>query len=210
MKEFWGLSFEVSPSVLIPRPETETLVESALERLRASGRSPRVADVCTGSGCVAVAITHERPDVHVAATDISADALNMAAQNATRHGVRERVRLVRTDLMDGLSGPFDVIVANPPYVRSIDRRGLQAEVRDFEPAVALYGGADGLEIIRALLEHSARCLALDGVLLFEFGDGQEEGVREVVSASPGLRMVDVRDDLRGVARVAIAKRIGLA
>jgi release factor glutamine methyltransferase len=203
IKEFWNLDFEVSRAVLIPRPETEVLVEAALERLSAAGGPAKIADACTGSGCVAVAIASERPDAHVTATDISLEALQVAARNAERHHVHERISLVRTDLLTGLAGAFDAIVANPPYVRTIDRPGLQAEVKDFEPAVALFGGTDGLSIIRALIEQSAARLTAAGVLLVEFGLGQEEAVRELISASRELKMNDVKSDLQGIARVAI-------
>jgi release factor glutamine methyltransferase len=152
---------------------------------------------------VAVAIASERPDAHVTATDISLEALQVAARNAERHHVHERISLVRTDLLTGLAGAFDAIVANPPYVRTIDRPGLQAEVKDFEPAVALFGGTDGLSIIRALIEQSAARLTAAGVLLVEFGLGQEEAVRELISASRELKMNDVKSDLQGIARVAI-------
>lgn len=206
IKEFWNLDLEVSRAVLIPRPETEVLVEAALERVPAAGGPAKIADVCTGSGCVAVAVASERRDAHVTATDISLEALQIAARNTERHHVRGRISLVRTDLMAGLAGAFDVIVANPPYVRTIDRPGLQAEVKDFEPAVALFGGADGLSVIRALIEQSAARLTAAGVLLFEFGLGQEEDVQELISASRALRMIAVKPDLQGIARVAIAGR----
>jgi release factor glutamine methyltransferase len=207
IKEFWNLDFEVSRAVLIPRPETEVLVETLLERLPASRGPAAIADVCTGSGCVAISIASERPDVHLTATDISDEALQTAARNAERHRVRGRISLVRADLMNGLSGPFDAIVANPPYVRTIDRPGLQAEVKDFEPAVALFGGTDGLAVIRSLIEQSAARLTAAGVLLFEFGHGQEEDVRKLISSSRELRMVNVRPDFQGIARVAIVERL---
>lgn len=205
-KEFWNLSFEVSPAVLIPRPETETLVEALLERVPAAGGAVRIADVCTGSGCVAVSIAMERPRIEVTAADISEAALQVAVRNATRHGIRERIDFVRADLLAGVPGTFAAIVANPPYVRTIDRAGLQAEVRDFEPDIALFGGADGLAIVGALIDQAADHLTSDGILFFEFGHGQEEAVRELISASRELRMIDVKLDLLGVARVAIAGR----
>lgn len=205
-KEFWNLSFEVSPAVLIPRPETETLVEALLERVPAAGGDVRIADVCTGSGCVAVSIAMERPRIEVTATDTSEAALQVAVRNATRHGVRERIDFVRADLLAGVPGAFAAIVANPPYVRTIDRAGLQAEVRDFEPDIALFGGADGLAIVGALIDQAADHLTSNGMLLFEFGHGQEEAVRELISASRELRMIDVKLDLLGIARVAIAGR----
>jgi release factor glutamine methyltransferase len=206
VKEFWNLRFEVSPSVLIPRPETEALVESFLERVPAKRPRTRVADVCTGSGCIAVAIAYERPNVHVAATDLSEAALAVAGRNAERHGVRHQLALVRTDLMNGVGGPFDAIVSNPPYVRESDRGGLQAEVKLFEPALALFAGDDGLAVVRGLIDQSAARLAPGGLLFFEFGDGQEPAVRELIAASGTLTMVDVKHDLHQIARVAIAAR----
>jgi release factor glutamine methyltransferase len=203
-REFWNLSFDVSPAVLIPRPETEGLVE-AVNALFQNHQAPlRIADVCTGSGCVAVAIAFERPNARIIATDESAAALDVARRNTVRHAVTDRVDCVRGDLLKPLSGTFDVIVANPPYVPTGARAGLQPEVRDFEPATALFAGADGLDIIRRLVRESPALLAQDGYLIFEFGDGQEAVVRELISASDRLRMIDVRHDLQGIARIAIA------
>ena len=205
-REFWNLSFEVSPAVLIPRPETEGLVEAVNELFPDHQAALRIADVCTGSGCIAVAIAFERPNARVIATDDSAAALDVARRNTVRHAVSDRVDCVRGDLLTPLSGRFDVIVANPPYVPSGARAGLQPEVRDFEPATALFAGADGLAIIRRLVRESPAHLTPDGYLMFEFGDGQETPVRELISASVGLRMVDVKRDLQGIARIAIGKR----
>jgi release factor glutamine methyltransferase len=203
-REFWNLSFDVSPAVLIPRPETEGLVE-AVNALFQNHQAPlRIADVCTGSGCVAVAIAFERPNARVTASDDSAAALDVARRNTVRHAVSDRVDCVRGDLLKPLSGTFDVIVANPPYVPTSARAGLQPEVRDFEPATALFAGADGLDIIRRLVGESPALLEQDGYLIFEFGDGQETAVGELISASDRLRMVDVRHDLQGIARIAIA------
>lgn len=205
-REFWNLSFEVSPAVLIPRPETEGLVEAVNELFPDHQAALRIADVCTGSGCVAVAIAFERPNARVIATDDSPAALDVARRNTVRHALTDRVDCVRGDLLTPLSGRFDVIVANPPYVPSGARAGLQPEVRDFEPAKALFAGADGLDIIRRLVQESPAHLTPDGYLMFEFGDGQEMPVRELISASVGLRMVDIKRDLQGIARIAIGKR----
>jgi release factor glutamine methyltransferase len=205
-REFWNLSFEVSPAVLIPRPETEGLVEAVNELFPDHQAALRIADVCTGSGCVAVAIAFDRPNARVIATDESAAALDVARRNTVRHGVTARVECVRGDLLQPLTGTFDAIVANPPYVPSGARAGLQPEVRDFEPASALFAGADGLDIIRRLVVESSARLTRAGYLMFEFGDGQEMVVRELISASDGLRMVDVKRDLQGIARIAISRR----
>jgi len=204
-REFWNLRFEVSPAVLIPRPETEGLIEAVNNMLPDREVPLRVADVCTGSGCVAVAIAVERRSARVVATDLSAAALDIARRNITRHGVRDRVECVQGDLLTPLTGSFDLIVANPPYVAVGSRTALQPEVRNFEPETALFGGADGLEIIRRLIADAPACLNQDGYLMFEFGDGQEADVTELISASDGLRMVDVRRDLQGIERVAIVR-----
>jgi release factor glutamine methyltransferase len=205
-REFWNLSFEVSPAVLIPRPETEGLIEAVNELFQDHQAPLRIADVCTGSGCVAVAIAFEHPNARVTATDDSAAALDVARRNTVRHAVTDRVDCVRGDLLEPLSGTFDAIVVNPPYVPTGARAGLQPEVRDFEPATALFAGGDGLDIIRRLVVESPARLTRGGYLIFEFGDGQETAVRELISASDGLRMVGVKRDLQGIARIAIGKR----
>jgi release factor glutamine methyltransferase len=204
-REFWNLSFEVSPAVLIPRPETEGLVEAVNELFPDHQTPLRIADVCTGSGCVAVAIAFDRPNAHVVAADHSAAALDIARRNAVRHAVTDRVECIRGDLLQPLTGTFDVIVANPPYVPIGARTALQPEVRDFEPETALFAGADGLALIRRLVSESPARLTPDGYLIFEFGDGQETVVDELISASGGLRMVDIKHDLQGIARIAITR-----
>jgi release factor glutamine methyltransferase len=206
-REFWNLSFEVSPAVLIPRPETEGLIEAANDLFGNREAPLRVADVCTGSGCVAVAIALEHPQARVVAADLSADAVEIARRNAVRHGVADRVQCVPGDLLKPLTGTFDLIAANPPYVPAGVRRGLQPEVRDFEPDMALFGGVDGLDIIRRLASDSASRLDRSGYLIFEFGDGQEAEVSELISASQELKIIDIRPDLQGIARVAITQRI---
>jgi release factor glutamine methyltransferase len=204
-KEFWNLSFEVSPAVLIPRPETELLVEAALDRHRRA-RTIRIADVCTGSGCVAIALACERPGARVIATDISADALLVARRNARRLQVASRVNFVTTDLLAGISGTFDLIVSNPPYVPEPDRSTMQQEVREHEPALALFAGSDGLSAIRRLAADSVAHLPAGGVLMFEFGAGQETAVDRLIAATAGLRMEDIKRDLQGIPRAAIATR----
>src|SRR5262245_1219252 len=149
-REFWGLPFEVTPAVLIPRPETELIVEAALE-LHGDVEAPlAIADVGTGSGCVAIALAIERPRACLLATAISTEALAVARRNAARHCVSARVHFASADLLLGIDGPFDLIVANPPYVRDGDSPGLQPEVRN-EPKVALYGGTHGLDAIARLV-----------------------------------------------------------
>jgi release factor glutamine methyltransferase len=203
-REFWGLSFLVSPAVLIPRPETEAIVERALALMDDARRAWRLADVGTGSGCLAVALAHERGNATVVATDISEPALGVAAANALRHGVDSRIRLIRTSLLDDVPGPFDLIVANPPYVPGGTRDGLQPDVRDYEPETAVFGhGADGLDEVRLLLTQTPERLAPGGWLLMEFGFGQGDAVRAAVSAVPDLEFVEILRDLQGHERTLV-------
>ena len=211
VREFWGLDFAVSPAVLIPRPETELIVETALDVLAAKDRAWAIADVGTGSGCLAVALAHERSAATVVASDISGTALNVARGNAQRHGVSSRITFVETSLLDGLSGPFDLIVANPPYVPAAARASLSPDVKDHEPEAALFGhGGDGLDEIRALLAQAGSRLAQDGVLLMEFGFGQGDAVRDALQSAPGLRIDRVLRDLQGHERTLLARRGGSA
>lgn len=205
-QEFWGLSFEVSPAVLIPRHETELIVEVALELFPGRDGSMNVADLGTGSGCVAVALATERPGARITATDISNVALEVARRNATRHGVAGRIQFRCADLLDGLEGPFDMIACNPPYVAERDRRGLQPEVRDHEPDVALYGGTDGFHLVERLVHGAARHLRPGGYLLFEFGLGQDERIESLIAGTDNLRLRELRPDLQGIARTAVAER----
>jgi release factor glutamine methyltransferase len=199
-QEFYGLDFEVSPSVLIPRPETELLVETALELLR-DVREPRLCDVGTGSGCVAVALLHERADARAVAVDISADALRVAARNAARHSVAGRLALVASDCFDALdaSHKFDLVASNPPYVTETDLAVLQREVREHEPRAALTPGGDGLSIIRRLLEDAPRFLREGGCLVFEIGYDQHEAVRRLIDAGV-WKLIDIHKDLQGIPR----------
>ena len=206
LREFWGLDFRVTPDVLIPRPETEFVVEEALTILQGLGvASPRLADIGTGSGNIAVSLAHEIPSATVTATDVSAAALEVARENARRHGVERRVTLVETSFLDGIHDPFDLIVANPPYVKEGDKPALARDVRR-EPDVALFGGASGLRGIEATLDAAARTLREGGWLVMEFGFGQEEDVRRLTAARPSLRVDRVREDLQGIARTAVIQR----
>ena len=200
-REFWNLDFEVTPDVLIPRPETELIVEEARD-FAASRACRTIADIGTGSGCIAVSLAIEVPDAEVTATDRSPAALAVARRNAARHGVLNRIEFRETDLLNDLAGPYDLIVSNPPYVADTDRTTLQIEVRDFEPPVALYGGADGLTVTRRLLEQARSRLAHDGRLIVEFGFGQEAAVRQLAQQS-GWRVIGVREDLQCIPRTAI-------
>ena len=205
-REFWGLELEVGPGVLTPRPETELLVEEALRLARGPCAARRLADVGTGSGCVAIALATELPEARVIATDVSAAALAVARRNAAAHGVDARIAWVRTSCLDGVSAAPDVIVANPPYVPDDDIAGLPPEVRGFEPRLALAGGRDGLDVARRLLDAAAGQLVPGGHLALEVGSGQAPAVRDAVAARPGLALVRVRRDLQGIARTLVVRR----
>lgn len=205
-REFWGLEFRVTPDVLTPRPETELVVEEALACLGPNG--PRaalaVADVGTGSGCLAVALARELPLARVLATDVSPAALAVARDNAARHGVADRIRFERASLLGGAAG-LALIVSNPPYIQTGDLDVLPPEVGAYEPRAALDGGPDGLAIVRGLLDEAAPALLRGGWLVFEFGDGQDEAVRAALASGP-LALERIRADLQGIPRTAVARR----
>jgi release factor glutamine methyltransferase len=203
-REFWGLDFRVTPAVLIPRPETEFIIEESLPLL-ASIRNPSVADIGTGSGCLAVTLAHAIANASVVASDLSGDALRVAALNAEAHGVESRVQFVCTSYLDGIEGPFDLVMANPPYVRQKDKTALSADVKH-EPEVALFGGDDGLRDVAGAIDAAARTLRPGGWFLMEFGYGQEDDVRELVARRPSMRLERIREDLQGIARTAIMRR----
>jgi release factor glutamine methyltransferase len=207
-QEFWGLSFEVSPAVLIPRPETELIVELLIEYFPERHQTLDVADACTGSGCLAVVIAGEYPAARVVATDLSAEALTVARRNAERHQVSGRIEFRQDDVLSRSGGRFDAIVANPPYISDHDVDTLQPEVRDHEPRIALAGGPDGLDILRTLVRQSAVRLKSSGILLFEFGFGQAQAVTELVAGTPDLALIELREDLQGIARTAVVRRSG--
>jgi release factor glutamine methyltransferase len=205
LREFWGLDFEVTPDVLIPRPETEFIIEETLERIP-EGSSPTIVDIGTGSGCLAVALAREVPAARVIATDVSAVALRVALRNADRHGVADRISFRQTSLMAGIDEPADVIVSNPPYVPSASAQALTPEVRDYEPGVALFGGDSGLDLLRQVLEESRLKLAPGGWLIMEFGCGQDDCVTALVSECAGLSLVKIRHDLQDIPRTAVVRR----
>lgn len=204
-REFWGLPFEVGPDVLIPRPETEFIVEETLAAIGPNA-APRIVDVGTGSGCIAIALACEIPGATVVATDLSSHALDVARRNASRHSVSDRVTFVETSFLDGIDGNVDVIVSNPPYVPSVSEPGLTPEVREYEPPVALYGGTDGLDALRSVLEGAAEKLARGGLLVMEFGCGQDDCVRGLVASVNGLEIVKIRHDLQDIPRTVVCRR----
>ncbi|MGE0460222.1 MAG: peptide chain release factor N(5)-glutamine methyltransferase [Vicinamibacterales bacterium] len=204
VQEFWGRQFRVGPGVLIPRPETELIIEEALSwaGARAAGAAPlRVLDIGTGSGCLAVTLALEIPGAQVAATDVSSAALAIARANADRLGAAIDVRL-GNDLAD-LAGSFDLIVSNPPYVAAPAHAGLAPEVRDHEPVEALVAGAEGLDVIQEIVRKAGPALAPAGLLLMEIGYDQAAAVTRIVGETEGLRLLRVREDLQGIPRVAV-------
>jgi release factor glutamine methyltransferase len=198
-REFWGLDFEVSPDVLIPRPETEMIVEAACARRPERSDVRRIIDVGTGSGCLAVTLAREFPAARVVATDISPAALAVAQRNAARYA-RDRVTFVRTDLLDAVAGPVDLIVSNPPYVPS--GAALSHDVVRFEPATALYGGVDGLALLRRLIASARTRVADGGLFIVEFGYGQDDAVGDLAAAA-GWRDVQFEHDLQSIPRIAV-------
>ena len=206
-RDFYLLSFAVTPAVLIPRPDTETLVEQALRLLK--GRSgATVLDLGTGSGCIAVSLAHQAPGARVVAVDVSPDALEVARQNAARHGVADRVTLRLGDLFAPLEpgATFDLIVSNPPYVTPTELAGLAPEVRDHEPRIALDGGPDGLAFYRRIADEAGRFLNPGGSVLVEIGWTQEAAVRALFAARSELVLGPTARDLGGRPRVIVAKR----
>ncbi len=236
-QEFWGLEFEVTPAVLIPRPETEHVMEVALARLGERGikihmdtGAPRetlgVADVGTGSGCLAVALAWELPHAEVFATDISAPALEVARRNAAQHKVADRIHFLKADLLSGLGDSglsteglqhaappsaqgkplFDLIVSNPPYIAHNEAAELQREVRDHEPHAALFGGPTGVEMYQRLIDQARDLLRDRGILVLELGHDSAELVRAMFEAQSAWTNVAITVDLAGIPRVLAAER----
>jgi release factor glutamine methyltransferase len=244
-QEFWGLEFEVTPDVLIPRPETEHLIEVALDRLAVreiragrkqtlTGEGLHIIDVGTGSGCIAIALAKELPGAQITATDISAAAVAVAQRNAARHCVSDRVRFVEANLLDVAtvgaryivplqqnlatkgqseslcanpeSGPFDLVVSNPPYVGRKEKETLMREVRDHEPELALYGGEEGYEFYADLIAQAAQSVTRGGLLVLELGHNSLPAVQPLLDASNWAN-VGVTKDLAGIDRVIAAERI---
>jgi len=211
-QEFCGLEFAVNAAVLIPRPETELLVEYVAQRIPAEQQAT-IVDVCTGSGCIAVAIARLRPRARVIATDLSNPSLDVARQNATRHAVCERITWLEGDLLGSLAGQdlegrLDVIVSNPPYIAEADWATLQPEVRLFEPRGALVAGPQGTELHERLLQEAGRYLAPGGAMIMEIGAGQARVMRRIVDQIPGLRFHRLVYDGAGLERVVIVEQVG--
>jgi len=205
-KEFFGLEFEVSPDVHLPRPETELVVEAVLASAPEMQLFTMI-DACTGSGNIAVAVAKERRNARIVATDISGRALDVARRNAARHGVESRVTFVEADLFGDLTGPVDIVTVNPPYVPERNRAGLQPEVGGHEPAVSLFGGHDGLQLLERVVREAPPLLREGGFLIFEFGFGQDVEVETLVTRSRALTLLDLKRDLQGIARTVIARKI---
>lgn len=205
-QEFFKLDFEVAPDVLIPRPESEAIVEAALALLPKDQPS-RFADVGTGSGCLAISILHELPNASGFATDISVAALAVARRNAETHRVADRLQLIESDLLSAIppGEQFDLIVSNPPYVPDDDIDSLQREVKH-EPHSALAGGSDGLDVIRRLLRAAPPRIRVRGHLVFEFGFGQAELLLKLIDHQ-AWNLIEVRKDLQGIPRVIVLQRM---
>lgn len=204
-REFYGLDLEVGPDVLIPRPETELVVEEALAVLGREG-APLIADVGTGSGCIAIALAVAIPSARLIASDVSPEALRVAARNAARYAVLDRIAFVETSFLKDIKDGLDAIVSNPPYVPAPSQPALTPEVRDFEPRIAVFSGEDGLDGVREVLDGAVAKLKPGGWLVMEFGCGQDDGVTQLIAGTRGLELVKVRHDLQDIPRTAICKR----
>lgn len=206
--EFYGFEFVVSPAVLIPRPETELLVEKVVE-LAAKFSSPRIIDLGTGSGCIAVSLAKLLATVRLVATDISAAALEMARSNAKRLGVAERIEFRLTDMTQpeafSSSEPFDIVVSNPPYVLETERASLQPEIRDWEPAAALYVGEDGLKFYRCIIDYCHEHLRAGGLVACEMASQRSAAIGELFREA-GFHHVQIIKDLAGLERHLIGQR----
>ena len=217
-QEFWGLEFEVTPDVLIPRPETEHIIEVALDRLAlreirlgrpqtTKGEGMQIADIGTGSGCIAVALAKELPAARIYATDVSPKALEVAGRNAARHHVSERIQFLQCNLADRHESPFfDLIASNPPYIGRREAHSLRREVREHEPEAALYGGEEGYELYADLIAQAAKRLKPGGILVLELGHNTLPTVQPLLDPANWTN-VAVTEDLAGILRVIAAERL---
>jgi release factor glutamine methyltransferase len=206
--EFYGMEFDVSPAALIPRPETEHLVEAVVDWWKAGERisSPSLLDIGTGSGCIAIALAAQLPGAHLTAVDISDEALALARRNAERHALTNRIDFLQLDIIKGGFGDmprFDIIVSNPPYISTSDMAALQAEIRLHEPAIALTDGNDGLLFFRRIADHAKSLLRPGGLLGVEIGFGQSESVQRILTTS-GFDVLHVISDYAAIERVILA------
>jgi release factor glutamine methyltransferase len=211
-KEFWSLDFDVTPDVLIPRPETELLVELVIQRATETSRKVplRILDIGTGSGAIAVSLAKELPEAQIWAVDLSAAALNIAGINSRQHGVASRIRFLLGDLFNPITEPaaiFDVIVANPPYIRSGELADLAPEIRDWEPMIALDGGADGLAAYRRIVDEAGNYLAPGGHILLEIGDDMGKAVADLFGHTGGYETPSIYRDYAGKDRIIAAAKI---
>lgn len=204
-REFWGLPFRLSPETLVPRPDTETVVETALGLVPDRQAPLKIVDFGTGSGCILTALLHELPQAQGLGVDRSLGALRTARLNAQMNGVGERSLFVASDWASAVRGPFDLIVSNPPYIASPEIPGLDAEVREHDPLLALDGGADGLDAYRILLIEAERLLKPDGLMVLEIGYDQAASLRHLAPAH-GLEVLRVAHDLGGNPRCVALKR----
>ncbi|MEN6577158.1 MAG: peptide chain release factor N(5)-glutamine methyltransferase [Phycisphaerales bacterium] len=210
--EFYSIEFEVTCDCLIPRPETELLVQHAIEFLRKRAGPQHMCDLCTGCGVVAVAVAKNVPDVKVVATDISESALRVAARNVEKHQLQDRIELLEGDLFDPVIpqldvSPFDLIASNPPYVSDAEYETLDKNVKDYEPRIALYAGEGGLDVYRRIAEKVGQFLKPDGILLLEIGYQQGPAVRELFERTAAFTEIRVEKDLQKHDRVVVARRV---
>jgi release factor glutamine methyltransferase len=202
-EKFFGMDFIVNESVFIPRPETEILVQTALETINEqpiNDDSIRMLDLCTGSGCIAISLTKIKQKCRIFASDISEEALNIAKENAAMNGVSDRVSFIVSDLFKDIKGKFDIIISNPPYVAQCEFKTLQKEVLR-EPLMALDGGKDGLDFYRRIFTEAPRYLNDGGYLMVEIGYGQRDAIKDIVEGIKGYRLIDVKEDQYSIDRV---------
>jgi release factor glutamine methyltransferase len=204
-QEFFGLPLRVTPAVLIPRPETEHLVEAVLSELSQPPSPLNIADIGTGSGAIAIALANHLPSARIIATDISPAALEVAAENAAHNRVADRIRFVESDLLEAIApdAPFDAIVSNPPYVAFADGKDLHPQVRDFEPATALFATGNGLDVYRRLIPQANVSLRPAGLIALEIGQGQQPAIAELLSGWEAVRFLA---DLQQIPRVVLARK----
>jgi len=208
-REFWSLDFKVTPSVLVPRPETETLIESllAMYAVTSVNGPVRILDIGTGSGIVAVVAAREIPESQVTATDFSSEALAVARENASAHGVFDQISFVQADLFLGApEPPYDFIVSNPPYIETGCMHDLMPDIRDFEPRTALDGGIDGLDFYRRIVPDALNHLKTGGGLILEIGETQAEAVSNLLHSEEGYESIKVTRDIGGYDRVVSARK----